>query len=315
MLGLFLHGCNSRLFQRLYKEHSINGMRFDRICPHLLRDPLLSPMDCHVMDIDWAKLKPPKGVHFGIVPNADLGGLESNALLEVAAENVTEYEEYTLARDVLEGVHPANMEAIVDEDDGEIEVNLPQKRPHNTLSAEEKPEANAKKAKNKVSATEYLHSQKQCVTRLKWNDFEEALFSILAPRFSKGDSVDFPTMTPLWNNILKADGWFEGLQYDLNPRDRVALKNHDDYPNRKQAKQATPAEVQDMTQPVAQQATQPPPATNPTPSSAQAPTQVSSDMLLMIQQVDTHLAQLYARTACGEQLSQAGLHRCCFHHF
>ena len=119
------------------------------------------------MDIDLAKLKPPKGVHFGIVPNADLGGSESNALLEVAAENVTEYDEYTLVRDALEGVHPANMEAIVDEDDGEIEVNIPQKRPHNTLSAEEKAEANAKKAKNKVSATEYLHSKKQCVTRLK----------------------------------------------------------------------------------------------------------------------------------------------------
>ena len=73
LLGLFLHGYNSRLFQRLYKERSINEIRFDRICPHLLRDPLLSPMDCHVMDIDLAKLKPPKGVHFGIVPNADLG--------------------------------------------------------------------------------------------------------------------------------------------------------------------------------------------------------------------------------------------------
>ena len=46
------------------------------------------------------------------------------------------------------------------------------------------------------------------------------------------------------------------------------------------------------------------------PSSTQAPTQVSSDMLLMIQQVDTHLAQLYARTACGEQLSPAALHQC-----
>ena len=33
------------------------------------------------------------------------------------------------------------------------------------------------------------------------------------------------------------------------------------------------------------------------PSSTQAPTQVASDMLLMIQHVDTHLAQLYARTA------------------
>ena len=48
----------------------------------------------------------------------------------------------------------------------------------------------------------------------------------------------------------------------------------------------------------------------PTPSSTQAPTQVASDMLLMIQQVDTHLAQLYARTACGEQLSPAELHQC-----
>ena len=46
------------------------------------------------------------------------------------------------------------------------------------------------------------------------------------------------------------------------------------------------------------------------PSSTQAPTQVASDMLLMIQQVDTHLAQLYARTACGEQLSPAELHQC-----
>ena len=46
------------------------------------------------------------------------------------------------------------------------------------------------------------------------------------------------------------------------------------------------------------------------PSSTQAPTQVASDMLLMIQQVDTHLAQLYARTACGEQLSLAELHQC-----
>ena len=55
-----------------------------------------------------------------------------------------------------------------------------------------------------------------------------------------------------------------------------------------------------MTQPVAQQATQPLPP----------PPQVASDMLLMIQQVDTHLAQLYARTACGEQLSPAELHRC-----
>ena len=46
------------------------------------------------------------------------------------------------------------------------------------------------------------------------------------------------------------------------------------------------------------------------PSSTQAPTQVASDMLFMIQQVDTHLAQLYARTACGEQLSPAELHQC-----
>ena len=95
-------------------------------------------------------------MHFGIVPNADLGRSESNALLEVAAENVTEYDKYTVVRDALEGVHAANMEAIVDEDDGEIEVNLPGKRPHNTLSAKEKAQANAKKAKNKVSATEYL---------------------------------------------------------------------------------------------------------------------------------------------------------------
>ena len=46
------------------------------------------------------------------------------------------------------------------------------------------------------------------------------------------------------------------------------------------------------------------------PSSAQAPTQVASDMVLMIQQVDTHLAEVYARTACGEQLSPAELHQC-----
>ena len=46
------------------------------------------------------------------------------------------------------------------------------------------------------------------------------------------------------------------------------------------------------------------------PSSTQAPTQVASHGLLMIQQVDTHLAQLYARTACGEQLSPAELHQC-----
>ena len=117
-------------------------------------------------------------------------------------------------------------------------------------------------------------------------------------------------MTLLWNNILKTDGWFEALQYDLNSRNRVVLKNHHDYRNKKQAQQATPAEVQDMTQPVAQHPTQPPPPPNPTPSSKQAPTQVSNDVLLMIQQVDTHLAQLYARTACGEQLSQAQLHQC-----
>ena len=46
------------------------------------------------------------------------------------------------------------------------------------------------------------------------------------------------------------------------------------------------------------------------PSSTQAPTQVASDMPLMVQEVDTHLAQLYARTACGEQLSPAELHQC-----
>ena len=45
------------------------------------------------------------------------------------------------------------------------------------------------------------------------------------------------------------------------------------------------------------------------PSSTQAPTQVASDMFSMIQQVDTHLAQLYARNACGEQLSPAELHQ------
>ena len=301
---VIIHAC------LLYKDRSINEIRFDRICPHLLRDPLLSPMDCHVMDIHLAKLKPTKGVHCGIVLNADLGGSESNALLEVAAENVTEYDEYTLARDALEGVHPANMEAIVDEDDGDIGVNLLQKCPHNTLSAEEKADANGKKAKNKVSATEYLHSKKQFVTRLKCNDSEKALFSILAPRFPKGDSVDFPEMTLLWNNVLKADGWFEGLQYDLNPRNRVALKNPHDFRNKIHAQQATPADVQDVTPPVAQQATQPPPPPVPTPSSTQAPTQVASDMLLMIQQVDTHLAQLYARTACREQLLPAELHQC-----
>ena len=104
LLGLFLHGYNSCLFQRLYKEQSTNGIRFDRNCPHLLNDPLLSPMDCHVMDIDLAKLKPLKGVHFGIVPNADLGGLDSNALLEVATENVTDYSEYTCTGGI--GGHP-----------------------------------------------------------------------------------------------------------------------------------------------------------------------------------------------------------------
>ena len=45
----------------------------------------------------------------------------------------------------------------MDEDGGEIEINLPHKRPHSSLSAEEKAEANTKKAKNKVSAPEYLH--------------------------------------------------------------------------------------------------------------------------------------------------------------
>ena len=46
------------------------------------------------------------------------------------------------------------------------------------------------------------------------------------------------------------------------------------------------------------------------PSSTQAPTQVASDMLLMIQPVDTHLAELYARTARGDQLPPAELHQC-----
>ena len=34
------------------------------------------------------------------------------------------------------------------------------------------------------------------------------------------------------------------------------------------------------------------------------------DMVDSAEQVDTHLAQLYARTACGEQLSPAELHQC-----
>ena len=167
------------------------------------------------MDIDLAKPKPPKGVHFCIVPNADLGGLDSNALLEVAAKNVTKYSEHTPAQDALEGVYPANMETIVDEDEGEIEVSLPQKRPRNSLSAEEKAEANAKKVKNKVSAIEHRN----------------------------------------------------------------------DYWNKKQSQLATPAEVQDVTQLVAQQATEPPPPPNPTPSSTQSSTPGSDNMLLMIQQL------------------------------
>ena len=132
------------------------------------------------------------------------------------------------------------------------------------------------------------------------------MFTILAPRFSKGDSLHFPAMTLLWDDILKANDCFEGLQYELNPHDRVALKNHNDYRNKKQSQQATLAEVQDVTQLVAQQPTRPPPPPNPTPSS----TQDSHNMLLMIQQVDTYLAQLYARSACGEQLSQGELDQC-----
>ena len=73
----------------------------------------------------------------------------------------------------------------MDEDDGEIEDNLPQKNSHDTLSAEEKAEANAKKAKNKVSATEYLHAKKQCVARLKWNDSERHYFLSLLLAFPK----------------------------------------------------------------------------------------------------------------------------------
>ena len=34
------------------------------------------------------------------------------------------------------------------------------------------------------------------------------------------------------------------------------------------------------------------------------------NMVDSAEQVDTHLAQLYARTACGEQLSPAELHQC-----
>ena len=86
---------------------------------------------------------------------------------------MTEYEEHTLKHDPLEGVRSANIEARVDKDDGEIHVNLPQKRPDNTLSVAEMAEANAKKAKNKVGATEYLHSNKQLVRRFKCNDSEK----------------------------------------------------------------------------------------------------------------------------------------------
>ena len=77
--------------------------------------------------------------------------------------------------------------------------------------------------------------KKQCVSRLKCNDSKKALFTILAPRFPKGDSLDFSAMALLWNNILKANGWFESLQYVLNPCNHVALKNQTAYRNKKQS--------------------------------------------------------------------------------
>ena len=40
--------------------------------------PPLSPMDCHLSDIDLAKLKLPRCVHFGVVLNDNLGCWEPN---------------------------------------------------------------------------------------------------------------------------------------------------------------------------------------------------------------------------------------------
>ena len=62
------------------------------------------------MDIDFANLEPPQGVHFGIVPKTDF--LNSNALLEIVARYVTECSDYTLEEHALEVVHLANMELL-----------------------------------------------------------------------------------------------------------------------------------------------------------------------------------------------------------
>ena len=141
----------------------------------------------------------------------------------------------------------------------------------NSLSVEEKAKVNATKDKNKVSATLFLHSNKQCVSRLKWDDSWKAGFDILVSCFPKGDPLDFPAISLLWRNVSKADGWFEGVQHDLNPCDCVALKNYNDPQNKKQSQHATPVEAQVLTQATFEPTPQPPAPPNPTPPPPKRP--------------------------------------------
>ena len=95
------------------------------------------------------------------------------------------------------------------------------KRPHALLTADERAQANAKKAKNKVTASEFLEQRGQCASYVKWTESEEALFSLLLPRFSQKASPDFALFAREWTRIHSNGGAFEGSHFTVSLRDRM----------------------------------------------------------------------------------------------
>ena len=59
LLGLFLHGFNVRQFKKAFPKRHVNGVNFDKVCPHMLQDPLATPLDCIAVGLDYASLRPP----------------------------------------------------------------------------------------------------------------------------------------------------------------------------------------------------------------------------------------------------------------
>lgn len=77
---------------------------------------------------------------------------------------------------------------------------------------------------------------------MKWTQSEDELFAILLPRFKRGLNPDYAALAQKWTDIKAQNGVFEGKTYTLSARDRVSMKNHQEYLARSRPQASGPSD-------------------------------------------------------------------------